>query len=57
MDNLALVPRGSSTALGQNGAGKSTTLKMLTGLIRPTQGEVKCLASLGSGCICGVSGS
>jgi ABC-2 type transport system ATP-binding protein len=42
VDNLALVPRGCIYGLlGQNGAGKSTTLKMLTGLIRPTQGEVK----------------
>ena len=25
--------------IGRNGAGKSTTLKLLCGLIRPTQGE------------------
>ena len=25
--------------IGQNGAGKSTTLKLLCGLVRPTQGE------------------
>ena len=29
------------TLIGANGAGKSTTLKMIIGLINPTQGEVK----------------
>jgi ABC-2 type transport system ATP-binding protein len=33
------VPRGSITGfLGQNGAGKSSTLKMLLGMMRPTRG-------------------
>ncbi|MCI9068878.1 MAG: ATP-binding cassette domain-containing protein [Lachnospiraceae bacterium] len=27
--------------IGRNGAGKSTTLKMLSGLVRPTEGEVR----------------
>ena len=26
---------------GENGAGKSTTLKMILGLVRPTQGEIQ----------------
>lgn len=34
--------RGEKIALiGSNGAGKSTTMKLLTGLIRPTQGDVQ----------------
>ena len=33
------VPTGSITGfLGQNGAGKSTTIKMLLGMMRPTRG-------------------
>ena len=31
--------------IGQNGAGKSTTLKLLCGLARPTQGEALISAS------------
>lgn len=38
--NLA-IPRGSLVAyIGTNGAGKSTTIKMLTGLLEPTSGQV-----------------
>ncbi|MHA1910476.1 MAG: ABC transporter ATP-binding protein [Candidatus Kariarchaeaceae archaeon] len=41
--NLA-VPKGSIFGfLGENGAGKSTTLKMLTGLAYPSHGSVKIL--------------
>ena len=35
------VPKGSSLGLiGQNGSGKSTALKVLTGIYRPTSGQV-----------------
>ncbi len=38
------VPRGSFYGfLGPNGAGKSTTMKCLTGLLRPSAGEVRVL--------------
>jgi ABC-2 type transport system ATP-binding protein len=39
-----VVPRGSFYGfLGQNGAGKSTTIKCLTGLLRPTAGSFRIL--------------
>ena len=38
------VPRGSITGfLGQNGAGKSTTIKMLLGMMSPTRGNARVL--------------
>src|SRR5215203_2961948 len=50
------VRRGETLALiGRNGAGKSTTLKMLNGLVRPdvgrisVQGRVQALLELGAG--------
>lgn len=41
-DNLSFkINRGESVAImGRNGAGKSTMLKMITGVVFPTQGEV-----------------
>ena len=45
VDNLDLrVPRGAIYGfLGRNGAGKSTTIKMLLGLARPTSGSARVL--------------
>lgn len=45
VDNLDLrVPRGSVYGLlGRNGAGKSTTLKMITGMVRPDYGRAELL--------------
>ncbi len=45
VDDLTLsVPQGSFLGLlGRNGAGKSTTLKMATGLIQPTSGTLRVL--------------
>jgi ABC-2 type transport system ATP-binding protein len=45
VDNLDLcVPRGTVYGLlGRNGAGKSTTLKMITGMVRPDYGRVELL--------------
>ncbi len=45
VDDLSLVVEGPGVFgfLGQNGAGKSTTIKMLTGLVRPTAGDIRLL--------------
>lgn len=45
LDNVSLaVPGGSIVGLiGENGAGKSTTLKCLLGLVRPDSGQVRLL--------------
>src|SRR2546427_3292292 len=37
--NLSVGPNRISAFLGQNGAGKSTTIKMLLGMVRPSCGE------------------
>ncbi len=35
------IPKGTIYGLlGHNGAGKSTTLKMITGLMKPSEGEI-----------------
>jgi ABC-2 type transport system ATP-binding protein len=41
--SLSLAPGSFLGLLGRNGAGKSTTLKMVTGLIPPTSGEIRLL--------------
>lgn len=41
--NLSLEPGAFLGLLGRNGAGKSTTLKMVTGLLRPTSGHIRVL--------------
>ena len=45
VDHLDLrIPRGTVYGLlGRNGAGKSTTLKMLTGMVRPDYGRIELL--------------
>ena len=45
VDSIDLrVPRGSFYGfLGENGAGKSTTISMLTGLLSPTAGAIRVL--------------
>jgi ABC-type multidrug transport system ATPase subunit len=54
VDSLDLaVPRGTVYGLlGRNGAGKSTTLKMLAGMVRPDFGRVELLGPRGSGRRC-----
>lgn len=47
--NLALMPGQCVALVGHNGAGKSTLIKLMLGLIRPTQGRVEVLgADVGS---------
>ena len=43
VDHVSLeVPKGSVTAvLGANGAGKTSLLRTITGLVRPTDGRVR----------------
>src|SRR5262249_34136902 len=41
--SLSLEPGAFLGLLGRNGSGKSTTLKMVTGLLRPTQGSIRVL--------------
>lgn len=43
VDNISFsVPQGQGVGfIGINGAGKSTTIKMLLGVLRPTQGEIR----------------
>src|SRR5689334_3609484 len=45
VDHLNMrVPRGTVYGLlGRNGAGKSTTLKMITGMVRPDYGRIELL--------------
>ncbi len=38
--SFSVAPGEVVTLLGPNGAGKSTTIKAITGLIRPTKGNV-----------------
>ena len=42
VDNVSFVARAGEVTgyLGLNGSGKSTTLKMITGLVEPTEGEI-----------------
>ena len=43
LDNvqLSLRPGTVHALMGENGAGKSTTLKMITGILRPTSGSIE----------------
>ncbi|WP_241647910.1 ATP-binding cassette domain-containing protein, partial [Rosenbergiella metrosideri] len=42
VNNISITVKENSVygLLGPNGAGKSTMLKMLTGMLRPTSGEI-----------------
>lgn len=53
IDHLNLeVEEGNLLAyIGTNGAGKSTTMKMLTGLLKPTSGEIELAADLKIGMV------
>lgn len=50
LDNINLeIKKGESVAfLGKNGAGKSTILKLITGVIYPTNGEIKVNGKVGA---------
>ena len=37
------IPPGVTSLVGPNGSGKTTLMNLMTGLIRPTQGEIKVL--------------
>src|SRR5262250_1148640 len=37
------IPPGITSLVGPNGSGKTTLMNMMTGLIRPSQGEIKVL--------------
>lgn len=39
--SLAIKPGSKVAVVGENGAGKTTLIKLLTGLLRPTQGSIK----------------
>jgi ABC-2 type transport system ATP-binding protein len=44
INNVSLsIPPGITSLVGPNGSGKTTLMNMLTGLIRPTQGEISVL--------------
>ena len=46
--DLDMVPGRIHCLLGENGAGKSTTVKLLSGLIRPSAGAIRARASVPS---------
>ena len=42
VDNISMEIKGGENVaiVGQNGAGKSTTVKMMNGLLKPTKGDI-----------------
>ena len=44
---FSIKDKGLWMIVGENGSGKSTCLKLINGIIKPTKGEVKCKANVG----------